>query len=75
MENWNTGFYTGFKFNMFCNLRRDLIRNPFKSVSSLYEGDNFKPCLTKKLLNMFKLWCERGFSSSGHFPHGSQLPY
>ena len=25
------------------------------SVSSFY-----KPCLTKQLLNMFKLWCERG---------------
>ncbi|XP_015770938.1 PREDICTED: diacylglycerol kinase zeta-like [Acropora digitifera] len=22
--------------------------------------NNFKPCLTKQLLNMFKLWCERG---------------
>ena len=30
------------------------------SVSS--KENNFKPCLTKQLLNMFKLWCERGIS-------------
>ena len=30
------------------------------SVSSFYKEKNFKPCLTKQLLNMFKLWCERG---------------
>ena len=32
------------------------------SVSSFYKENNFKPCLTKQLLNMFKLWCERGIS-------------
>ena len=30
------------------------------SVSSSYKENNFKPCLTKQLLNMFKLWCEWG---------------
>ena len=30
------------------------------SVHSFYKENNFKPCLTKQLLNMFKLWCERG---------------
>ena len=30
------------------------------SVSSFYKENNFKPCLIKQLLNMFKLWCERG---------------
>ena len=30
------------------------------SVSSFYKENNFKPCLTKQLLNMFKLWCRRG---------------
>ena len=30
------------------------------SVSSFYKENNFKPCLTKQFLNMFKLWCERG---------------
>ena len=30
------------------------------SVSSFYKENNFKPCLTKQLLNMFKLWCEWG---------------
>ena len=30
------------------------------SVSSFYKENNFKPCLTKQLLNMFKFWCERG---------------
>ena len=33
------------------------------SVSSFYKETNFKPCLTKQLLNMFKLWCERGIIS------------
>ena len=28
------------------------------SISSFYKENNFKPCLTKQLLNMFKLWCE-----------------
>lgn len=28
-------------------------------VSSFYKENNFKACLTKQLLNMFKLWCER----------------
>ena len=32
------------------------------SISSFYKENNFKPCLTKQLLNMFKLWCERGIS-------------
>ena len=26
----------------------------------MYEENNFKPCLTKQLLNIFKLWCEWG---------------
>ena len=30
------------------------------SASSFYKENNFKPCLTKQLLNMFKLWCEQG---------------
>ena len=30
------------------------------SVSSFYKEDSFKRCLTKQLLNMFKLWFERG---------------
>ena len=34
------------------------------SVSSFYEENNFKPCLTKQLLNMFKLWCERGINQT-----------
>ena len=34
------------------------------SVSSFYKENNFKPCLTKQLLNMFKLWYERGISRS-----------
>ena len=36
------------------------------SVSSFYEENNFKPCLTKQLLNMFKLWCERGIRRRNH---------
>ena len=30
------------------------------TVSSFHKESNFKPCLTKQLLNMFKLWCEWG---------------
>ena len=33
------------------------------SVSSFHKEKNFKPCLTKQLLSMFKLWCERGIAS------------
>ena len=29
------------------------------SVSSFYKENNFKPCSTKQLLNMFKLWREQ----------------
>ena len=36
-----------------CNLHE--ISNQLKSVSSVYEGNNFKPRLTKQLLNMFML--------------------
>ena len=32
------------------------------SISSFYKENNFQPCLTKQLLNMFKLWCERGIT-------------
>ena len=34
----------------------------FLSTRFFYKENNFKPCLTKQLLNMFKLWCERGIS-------------
>ena len=27
-------------------------------IKQLVEGNNFKLCLTKQLLKMFKLWCE-----------------
>ena len=30
------------------------------SVGSFYKQNNFKPFLTKQLLNMFKFWCEWG---------------
>ena len=32
------------------------------SGSNLYQENNFKPCLTKQLLNVFKLWFECGIS-------------
>ena len=31
-------------------------------MCSFDKENNFKPCLTKQLLNMFKLWCERDIS-------------
>ena len=34
------------------------------SVNSCYKENNFKPCLTKQLLNTFKLWCEWGYYKS-----------
>ena len=45
--------YVFFKFVLNLKLKKT-------SVSSFYKENNFKPCLTKQLLNMFKLWCERG---------------
>ena len=44
------------KFNLLCNLH--IICNSQKSVSSVYEEDNFEPCLTKQLLTKFKFGCE-----------------
>ena len=45
-------------FNIVCNLY--IICNSQKLVSSFHreKKDNFKPCLTKQLVNVFKLWCE-----------------
>ena len=34
------------------------------TVGSFYKGNKFKPCLSKHLLNMFKLWCEWGIGLS-----------
>ena len=34
------------------------------SVGSFYKENIFKPCLTKQLLNVFKLWCEQGIRLS-----------
>ena len=34
------------------------------SSSNLYEENNFKPCFTKRLLNVFKLWCECGIETA-----------
>ena len=34
------------------------------TVASFYKRNKFKPCLTKHLLNMFKLWCEWGIGLS-----------
>ena len=31
-------------------------------LNSFYEEKKIKLCLTKQLLNMFKLWCEWGIS-------------
>ena len=45
-------------FNMFFNLC--WIWSKKASISSFYKEKNFKPCLTKQLLNMFKLWCGQG---------------
>ena len=33
-------------------------------LNSFYEEKKIKLCLTKQLLNMFKLWCEWGISLS-----------
>ena len=47
-------------------------------LCSFYKENNFKPCLTKQLLNMFKLWCEQGMLHSsqrgiGIYQHFCQL--
>ena len=44
--------------NMFFNLSEFEVKKT--SVNSFYKENNFKPCLTKQLLNMFKPWFERG---------------
>ena len=44
------------------------------SVSSFYKENNFKPCLTKQLLNMFKLWCEQGIRVFLLFPGWDASP-
>ena len=66
MENWSTDIYTRFQinFNILCNLH--IICNSHKSVTSFCEENNFKPCLTKQLLNVFKLCCEWGISLTKH---------
>lgn len=48
------------KFNIFCNFSLHLQSDQGKSVSNFYEEKTLKPCLTKQLTNMFKLWCEWG---------------
>ena len=53
--------------NMFFNLC--WISSKKTSVSSFYKENNFKPCLTKQLLNMFKLWCERGVRKADTCKH------
>ena len=60
-SSWNTGTQV---FTQDSNLACFIICNQFKSVSSFYEGNNFKLCLTKQLLNMFKLWCEWGLRTN-----------
>ena len=47
---------------MFFNLCWIWSKKKKTSGSSFYKENNFKPCLTKQLLNMFKLWCERVLS-------------
>ena len=37
------------------------------AVNSFYKENNFKPCLTKQLLYMCKLWCERGISPTVYY--------
>jgi len=36
-----------------------------KSKNNFYKENNLKPCLIKQLLNVFKLWCERGKIDEG----------
>ena len=59
-ENWNTGFYTGFK-----QILTDLVIIMCKTfsidniVSTPAVFMNFFFLTIKQLLNIFKLWCER----------------
>ena len=62
MKNWNSGFYAGFRWTQTCFLICAEFEVKKTSASSFYKEINFKQCLTKQLLNMFKLWCERGIS-------------
>ena len=47
MENWNTGFPTGFKWKSTCFVICTKFTNQFRSVSSFYGGKKLKPCLNK----------------------------
>ena len=40
-------------------------------LNSFYEEKKIKLCLTKQLLNMFKLWCEWGISDPDVLSHVS----
>ena len=54
--------------NMFFNLC--WIWSNKTSASNFYKENNFTLCLPKQLLNMFKLWCERGISLKPFVFHG-----
>jgi len=57
-ENLNTSFHTGFKCDASCLVI--CTKFAINLVSRFYEVNNFEPCLTNQLLNMFTLWSERG---------------
>ena len=57
--------------NMFFNLC--WIWSKKTSASSFYKENNLKPCLTKELLNMFRLWWERGNWDSSPLKQISQV--
>ena len=58
MENWNTGFHTGIKCNSTCFVICTKFAINLSQLAAFMEERKFKPCLTKKLLNTFKLRCE-----------------
>lgn len=45
-------------FNILCDCPKFAINK--STVGSFFKEHRFKTCLTKQLLNMFKLWCEWG---------------
>ena len=45
------------------------------TVGSFYKRNKFKPCLTKHLLNLCKLWCEWGIGLSQNKLYNTVQPW
>ena len=51
MENWNTGFYTGFKGNLTCFVICTKSGTNSSQQADFVKEKNFQPCSTEQPLN------------------------